>query len=216
LRVGNGFDALVIAGAQGDLARMPRVQSTSNRIELAAEARMETSGAVSAHLTPQYFGQSGALYRYTSRSHGDESTRRSRGRRKAGSEHRSEGAPVRTAHASKLLIVRPGALAPDHGYNLPKKARKLPVKLEARARHDRIELQLPPGFIVDEMPDALDINGAYGTYGSSWKATPERIIFQQFLEIQDVLAPASEYPKVREFFEKLSAGQYSPALPTRK
>jgi transglutaminase-like putative cysteine protease len=233
-----GSLALVIAGDRGDLLRMPRVQSTSNRIELAVEARMEPSGAVGAHLTSQYFGQSGAVYRYTSRSRGADQLKRMLeavyARRLGGvtldnvqlADHVADGKLDLTIDLKvrefgqlmqgKLLIVRPGALAPDNGYNLPKKERKLPLKLEARVRHDRIELQLPGGFVVDEMPDAVDIKSAYGTYQSSWKAMPDRIIFEQSLEIQDVLAPASEYPKVRDFFEKLSAGQYSPVLLTRK
>jgi transglutaminase-like putative cysteine protease len=232
-----GSLALVIAGDRGDLLRMPLVASTSNRVELRADARMETLGAVSAHLTSQYFGQSGALWRATARDRGEDElkrlleriyTRRLGGvtlEKIASTDHPAEGRlelaidlKVREFGQSmgKLLMVRPGTLAPDHGYNLPRKPRKLPVKLAARVRHDRIELQLPAGFAVDERPEPVEFKGPYGSYRNSWKISPDRVVFEQFLEIQDVLAPASEYAAIRDFFEKLSAGQYSPVLLTRQ
>jgi hypothetical protein len=112
----------------------------------------------------------------------------------------------------RLLIITPGNLALTVGYALPAKPRKLPVELFARAQADSVTLTVPAQFKVDEIPDPVKIDSPYGSYRAQWKVEGAKILFEQSVEIKDTLAPASEYAKLREFFEKISSGQHSPVV----
>ena len=225
-----GSYALVIAGPQGNLVKMPMLPATANRIELSVDAQMDAAGAVSAHLVTHYFGQSASPMRYMTQHGGPDELKRVLERsysRRLGGVALDHIAPADQAQEgrldlaldlnvrqfgqlmqNRLLVFKPGALAPDHGYNFPKKPRKLPVKLSARVRKDQVSLRLPPGFAVDEVPDPARIESPYGVYQTSWKAANDVLIFEASLETKDIIAPASDYDRVRDFFDKLAGGQY--------
>jgi hypothetical protein len=73
-------------------------------------------------------------------------------------------------------------------------------------------IQLPDGFKVDEIPDPVEIAGPYGTYHASWKTGNGSVTFEQSLEIKDALAAPPEYPKVKDFFDQVLAGQSAPVI----
>jgi hypothetical protein len=53
----------------------------------------------------------------------------------------------------------------------------------------------------------MEIQGPYGTYHASWKSENDAVTFEQWVEIKDTVAAVSEYPKLKDFFDKLAAGQ---------
>ena len=63
----------------------------------------------------------------------------------------------------------------------------------------------PPEFKVDEIPDPIKIETAYGAYMAEWT----QLSFKQSLEVKDTTAPASEYGRIREFFERVNSRQHS-------
>jgi hypothetical protein len=108
-----------------------------------------------------------------------------------------------------MLMVSPGALVPETGYAFPAKPRKWPVRLSASVHRDSVEIAMPAEFKVDEMPDPIKIETPYGVYTAEWKVTGSKLSFKQSLEVKDTTAPATEYGKIREFFERVNSGQRS-------
>jgi hypothetical protein len=104
-------------------------------------------------------------------------------------------------------VLNPGALVPAPDYIFANKERKLPIKLSARSRKDSVTIKLPAGFTVDEMPEPMEIQSPYGTYRASWKSGNDAVTFQQSVEIKDGVLAVPEYGKIKEFFDKLAAGQ---------
>jgi len=229
-----GSFALVVAGPNGDLVRMPRLPLPAARIERTVEARLDPSGSLAAHLVTQYFGQSGRSVRYQTRHRSmdqlKQNLERVYSRRLGGmtldkiqpedhvAENRMDLAVDVTVGKfgqimqEKLLIVKPGVLTPDSDYSFANKERKLPVRLESRLRQDSVVLQLPPGFSVDEIPDPVSIESPYGVYHASWKSANGAVTFEQSLQVKDTLAAPSEYAKVKEFFDKVQGGQSAPVV----
>jgi hypothetical protein len=74
---------------------------------------------------------------------------------------------------------------------------------------DSVEIALPPEFKVDEMPDPIKIETAYGAYVAEWKVKGNQLSFKQSLAVKETTAPASEYGKIRDFFERVNSGQHS-------
>ena len=229
-----GSYALVVAGLDGDLIRMPQLPVSSARIERTVQASMDASGHLAAHLLTEYFGQSGSSVRYLT-SHGGtdklkENLERGYSRRLGGvtldkispADHASEDRMELAVDLGvgqfgqfmqqKMLIVKPGVLTPDTDYVFASKLRKLPVRLESRLRKDSVVIQLPPGFAVDEIPDPVKIESPYGVYRASWKASNGSVTFEQSLEIKQTLAAAPQYAQVKEFFDQVLGGQNEPVI----
>jgi hypothetical protein len=229
-----GSFALVVAGLDGDLLKMPQLPPSAARIERTVDARMDDYGHLSAHLQTEYFGQAGTSLRYMTR-HGEmdrlkQNLERTYSRRLGGvtldkidpSDHVPEDRMDLTVDIGvrqfgqfmqqKMLMVKPGVLAPAAEYIFANKERKLPVRLESGLRKDSVVIQLPDGFKVDEIPDPVEIVGPYGTYRASWKTADGKVTFEQSLEIKDALAAPPEYPKVKDFFDQVLAGQSAPVI----
>jgi hypothetical protein len=226
--------ALVVAGPDGDLVKMPQLPPASARIERTVDARMDEGGHLAAHLVTEYFGQSGSSVRYLTLHGGMDKLKQNLERsysRRLGAVTLDKISPADRASEDrmdlavdlgvgqfgqlmqqKMLVLKPGVLAPDTDYVFSNQERKLPVRLESRLRHDSVVIQLPAGFAVDEVPDPIEIDSPYGVYHASWKTSDGSVTFEQSLEIKDTLAAAAEYAKVKDFFDKVLGGQSAPVI----
>ena len=229
-----GSFALVVAGANGDLLKMPQLPSASARIERKVEGRMDDQGHLTAHLLTEYFGQSGAGMRYFSTHAEFDQMKKALERmysRQLGGVTLDKITPADHAIENRMelavdlgvgqfgqfmrqtmLMVKPGVLAPASDYWFSKKERKLPVKLEPRLRQDSVVIQLPAGFVVDEIPDPVTIESPYGAYHASWKTANDSVTFEQSLEVKETRATPAEYAKVKDFFDKVLAGESAPVI----
>lgn len=225
-----GSYALIVAPHDGALVKLPQLPPAANRIELTVEGKMTADGQAEGHVASRYFGQSASTWRAASKqdSAGDvKKTLEAVFARRLGSgvnlEHvqisdNSESLDLaldlRVTHFAQnlmgnLLVLKPGSLAPDPGYNFPKVERTQPIQLDARLRTDKVTFHLPPGFAVDDMPSVVDVAGPYGSYHATWKAAGDVITLEQTLEVKPVTVPAAEYAKVRDFFDRVTGGQYA-------
>jgi hypothetical protein len=103
------------------------------------------------------------------------------------------------------LVVRPGLLASGGEFVLVPKQRTAPIELEADLRHDSIRIKLPAGFKLDEFPSPAKIESPYGALQASWKVENGEIVMEETLEVRQMVVPASEYPKVRDFFQEVAS-----------
>ena len=226
-----GSYALVQADTGGELVRMPSLPPESNRVESVSDAKLELDGQLSAHVERRYFGQSARPLRSSLQRRNQDEFRKGF---EEGLTRRLGGLKLERIEPSdrfdsnelelvmdiqvrqfgrfmqqKMLMVSPGTLIPEAGYAFPAKQRKWPVRLSASVHRDSVGIALPPEFKVDEMPDPIRLDSAYGTYVAEWKVTGNRLSFKQSLEVNETTAPASEYAKIRDFFDRVNSGQHS-------
>ena len=229
-----GSHALVIAGANGALLAMPLLPPSARRIDSTAQASLDTAGRLDARIQRQYFGQSAVSLRAVQRLEGNEELKKSFER---GLSRRMRGTTLKSvdmkAHPQdngvsvnldlvtdrfgqimqdRLLVVRPGLLASGGDYFFASQQRTSPVELETDLRHDSIRIKLPAGFKLDELPDAAKIESPYGTLQASWAVKDGEIVMDESLEIKQTLAPAAEYPQIRDFFERVNGAQFAPVV----
>ncbi len=223
-----GSQMLVLAGGKGELVTAPLLAPETLRVDSEIEARLDTAGALKATLQRRYLGDSGASMRASLAQDGIEELQRSfegsfaqrLGRVKLGKiepqDQVSEAIfKVRLDYVveqfgqiqANLRLIKPALLVPGTRYSFAAKDRTLPVRLVASLRQDRIVIQLPKGIKVDEIPDAADLRTPYGTYRAGYRNDGEQLTFQQSLEVPDLIVPASEYPVIREFFDKIAGYQ---------
>jgi hypothetical protein len=77
-------------------------------------------------------------------------------------------------------------------------------------------LSLPEGFKIDEIPETMELKSDFGVYRADWKASADGVRFEQTLEIHDITVPATEYSKVRQFFDKVAGNQAAPVVLLKK
>jgi len=226
-----GSYALVVAGSQGELLTMPLLPPELNRVESEAEAQLNPDGTLSAHIQRHYFGEPATRLRYTATLEQHDELKHTF---EEALSYRLGGLELKKIEPSdrmqddqflvnmdvsvkqfgttlqgRLLMVSPGTLGRRSGYSFPAKPRAFPVKLRAEALRDSVTLNVPATFKVDELPDPVKLTSAYGAYSAQWKADGNRIHFEQSLEVKDTLAPAAEYAKIRQFFDKVDTAQNS-------
>ena len=229
-----GSHALILAGGQGELVKMPLLPPSTNRVESTVDAEMNSEGALTARTVRHYFGQPASRLRtLTRRQEGDPLKRAF----ETGLSRRLGGMSLKSIKPSdrmeegrlqlniefdvgqfgqlmqgRLLVLNPGALVPGAGYSFSSKDRKSPVRLSAALSKDSVGIALPLHFKVDEIPDPVKLESPYGSYTAAWSIKENKLLFEQQIEIKDMLAPAADFAKVRAFFDALSGSQHAPVV----
>ena len=113
--------------------------------------------------------------------------------------------------AGPLMLVRPRVLG-THVRPLDDKPRVYPIDLNATGCwKDSFDIALPAGYVVDELPDPVDVNLDFASYHSTVKAEAGHLHYERAYEVRKVDIPASragEYRKLQGailFDEKGSA-----------
>lgn len=100
--------------------------------------------------------------------------------------------------AGPLLLVRPRIVG---SYVLPfdDKPRTVPIDLSATGRwHDAFDIALPPGYIVDETPDPVDLDVDFASYHSSITAKADKLHYEREYVVRQVEIPAAKAEAFRQ------------------
>jgi hypothetical protein len=90
------------------------------------------------------------------------------------------------------------------------------VVLDPYAYDETVRVKLPAGFDVDEMPDVLKLETAFGSYATTYEAKDGQLVFTRKLVQRASTIPVEQYASVRSFFEKIRAAEQSPVVLARK
>ena len=77
-------------------------------------------------------------------------------------------------------------------------------------------MQLPAGFAVDEVPDAVKIETPFGSYVTSYEVVNNELVFKRRLSQQATTIAPAEYETVRKFFESIRAAENAPVVLAKK
>jgi hypothetical protein len=233
-----GSYALVVAGDQGALLRMPETPPEANSLVRHVEATLSPDGSIDVSIKESYTGQAAASsrkeLRYTARPDYSKKIERWIGRGVSGAalskiEPRDDQENGRflldidfTAHdyaqlmQGRLLVFKPAIVSRREALSLTATARKHPVVLESNAYTEESRIKLPPGFDVDELPDPAKIQAEFGSYAATYSVKDGYLIFDRHLTLEAAMIPVEKYQSVRAFFEKVRAADQSPVVLAKK
>jgi uncharacterized protein DUF3857/transglutaminase superfamily protein len=100
--------------------------------------------------------------------------------------------------AGPLLLVRPRVVGSDV---LPfdDKPRTVPIDLSATGHwRDSYDIALPPGYIVDETPDAIDVDVDFASYHSAVTAKDNLLHYEREYIVRQVEIPADKAASFRK------------------
>jgi hypothetical protein len=97
-----------------------------------------------------------------------------------------------------LLLVRPRVVG-THSIAFNDKPRSVPINLYATGRwHDTFDITLPPGYVVDETPDPVNLSFDFATYHSTVTAKGDQLHYERELVVKQVELSAARAADFRK------------------
>jgi hypothetical protein len=233
-----GSFALILAGEAGTLMRMPVMPSQANGYERQIEATLAADGSLSARIHEKSLGSWASDYRSTFRhvspqaymkiiegwissgataakiSNVDPQDNSIDGRFDLSIDFSATN--YGQLMQNRLLVFKPTIVSRREALTLTEAKRMYPVVLQAHAYTEILHLKLPAGFDVDELPDAVKLETAFGSYQTTYDVKNGELIFTRTLAQRAGSIPVDQYPVVRNFFERIRAAEQSPVVLARK
>jgi hypothetical protein len=233
-----GSFALVAAGADGTLMRMPVTPPESNQMERQVEVTLAPDGSLTGTIHERSTGQSAVderrLFNHLSRPEYVKAieewiTRGATGAQVSKVEPVDQSADGRFTldvdfnaqnyaqnMQNRLLVFKPAIVSRRESLFLTEPLRKHPVVLDSNAYTETVRVKLPDGFDVDELPDALKLDTAFGNYAASYEVKEGHLVFTRKLTLHATTIPVEQYSTVRNFFERIRSVELSPVVLAKK
>ena len=230
--------ALVVAGDAGGLVRMPITPPGGILFERTTQAAILTDGSVSGTVEERRGGEAAASARGARRalSGADYQARLERwityslpgGKLEklevsddaASGEFRLKAgfASPRFAQAPqpRMLLFRAGILRQRESLRLTDPKRKHPVVLDSESFAETVNVKLPPGYAVDEVPDPVKLSTAFGSFEANWESAGDGLVFRRKLLVPAATVPVEKYGDLKKFFDQAYGAAESPVVLVRK
>ncbi len=116
--------------------------------------------------------------------------------------------------AGTLLLVRPRVLGNDSsGVLETREQRKFPFEFRGPLRDtDSFEIALPPGYQVDDLPPAMDVDYSFASYHSKTEASGQTLHYSRSLEIKELSVPVSKIDELKKFYRMIATDERSTAV----
>lgn len=233
-----GSLALIDAKESDALVKMPVTSAESNQLERVIDATLDSAGALSATIHENAQGQWASAYRreFRNRSKADY-VKHIEGWVAAGAaaatvqkvETRDDNPANRfnldvdfvaprygQLMQDRLLVFKPAIVSRRDSLTLTAGRRQHPVVLHSNAYTETVRVKLPAGFDVDEVPDAVKLDTAFGSYSTNYEVKDGQLIFTRKLVQHAGTIPVDQYAAVRNFFEKIRAAEQTPVVLAKK
>ncbi len=233
-----GSNALIIAGDNGGLSKMPvtppELNAWTRNIEVNLTNEGDIKGMIREHSTGQQSTYARAMFRIL--SNGDFNKRieswLTRGATAASlikltpKDNQADASfnldvefsAPRYAQLmqNRLLVFKPAIVNRSNSIYLTEKTRSAPVILDAESFDETATFTLPTGFVIDEMPDAISLDTPFGKYATSYESKDGKLIFTRKLVMNRVTVPVAKYNSVKDFYSKILAAEQSPVVLLKK
>ena len=233
-----GSFALIVAKDDGGLVRMPVIAPEANQMQRTTEMTILPNGFMRAKVAEKSTGQSAVeerrMFRHLSRpeynkrieswiTHGAGGANLSRAEPtddEASGRFQLELEFTAPAYAQvmqdRLMVFKPAAVSRLDSLFLTAATREQPVVLEPYAFDETVRVNMPAGFAVDELPDPIKLDTAFGSYATTYETKDGQLLFTRKLTLRPATIPVAQYETVRSFFQKIRAAEQSPVVLARK
>jgi Transglutaminase-like superfamily len=229
-----GGYGILSEGAQSQLIQLPRLTPQEDRTEHVVHAQLLADGSLEGAVVEQRFGHAANASRITF-AEGSQQQQREFLEKRLGQDLRgvtldkiaaphptdlahpfeidySFHAPGYARPAGEMLLVRPRVMGTDT-LPLPRGSRNWPIELGAiQTRRDQIDLTLPPGYVVDELPTAVTLDTDFASYHSSVTAEGATLHYTREYTVKQLQLEASRYEELRKFHERIAYDEATTAV----
>ena len=233
-----GSNALIIAGENGGIAKMPVTPPETDLLDRNIEVSLSEFGAIKGVIKERTSGQTSSYFRREQRglSPGDYKkaiegwlTRGATGAQlvnmtatdkqaQAGFDLDVEFSADRYGQLmqNRLLVFKPVIVGRRNAVALTEPKRTNPIELDSNAMREKVTYVLPAGFVVDEMPDAVNLETNFGKYSTKYESKDGKLILTRSITMNRITIAADKYAGVKDFFTKILDAEQSPVVLIRK
>jgi hypothetical protein len=111
-----------------------------------------------------------------------------------------------------LLMVRPRVLG-SYELEVDHKARHVEINLHQTMQGtDEYDIELPEGYVVDELPDPVKVDVGFASYVSSTELHGRVLHYSRTYTVRQVTVPATRYAEVQQLAAAIAADEDSQAI----
>jgi hypothetical protein len=111
-----------------------------------------------------------------------------------------------------LLMVRPRVLG-SYALDVDHKTRDVAIDLEETMQGtDEYDIELPEGYVVDELPDPVKADFGFASYVSSTEVHGRTLHYSRTYTVKQVTVPAAKYADVQRLAAVIAADEDSRAI----
>lgn len=116
--------------------------------------------------------------------------------------------------AGNLLLVRPRVLGTKSSALLETKdPRKFPVEFDGPLMDsDDFEIKLPAGYVVDDLPPAVDVDYEFASYHSKTVADGNTLKYTRWIEVKQLTVPVEQTENLRKFYRIIASDERNTAV----
>ena len=116
--------------------------------------------------------------------------------------------------AGNLLLVRPRVIGNWSSDILEKKEpRKYPVEFDGPLKDtDTIEIKLPAGYEVDELPLAANVEYSFGSFHSKCEVKEGALLYTRTLEYKELSVPVDKLDQLKKFYRIIASDERNTAV----
>lgn len=116
--------------------------------------------------------------------------------------------------AGNLLLVRPRIVGrKSSGLLETPEPRRYPIEFEGpRQDTDNFEITLPPGYVVDDLPPAVDADYPFASYHAKTEVAGNVLRYHRTYELKELSVPVGEAPELRKFYRIIASDERSTAV----
>ena len=225
--------ALLVHADSGDLVKMPAAPPEQNLLTRTAKVKLAADGSIEVELREECLGQAASdnrsLYEQLSTAEyrrlierwvtrgapGAQVTKLEAAEQPGGAftlDVAFRAAAYGQSMGGQLLIFKPAIVSRRNSLYLKDETRKYPVLLGAVAYREKVHIELPESFRVDEKPPDMRHETGFGHYAASWEVAGGALVFEREMQTQADLLPVEQYASVREFYGAVLGAEQSPVV----
>jgi hypothetical protein len=228
---------VLVAPEGGDLVELPQLPSAANERSRTAKLTLAADGTLSGEVREQRLGDDAAAQRYALRGVAkdtdqikplesllSESLANFKILRARVGNLTQTDAPFEwiyefqaenyAKHSGELMLVRPRVLGSwTHGFLETKEPREHAVEFDGPERDtDVIEIALPAGYTVDDLPPPVTVNYGFASYESKASVVGRNLRYSRTFEIKELSVPAAKAGDLRELYRAIAQDERSSAV----
>ncbi len=233
-----GSYGILVAGKDSQVFQLPILTPDASTVNRSAAFSLDADGTLKGRVTETRSGENASRYRYLYNAESEKEQREFM-------EHRLQrdlasftldSASAQNTHdmsknvvvsfsltanhyakpAGDLLLIRPRVIG-SNAERFNDKPRKYPIDLGATGTwRESIDVTLPAGYMVDDMPEPVSVDVGFASYKSEVKAGDGMLHYSREYQVKELDLAPEKYPDVRKLMGAIAADESNSAVLKKK
>jgi Domain of Unknown Function with PDB structure (DUF3857)/Transglutaminase-like superfamily len=233
-----GSYGVLVAGKESQIIGLPILTPDASTVDRQASFTLDADGTLKGKVTEVRSGDTATHYRYLYNAESEKEQREFMDHRLQHdlASFTLESATAENTHdmsksvvvnfsltanryakpAGDLLLVRPRVLG-SNAERLNDKPRKYPIDLGATGTwKENIDVALPAGYVVDDLPEPVNVDVGFASYKSEVKASGDVLHYSREYQVKTLDLAPEKYADVKKLMGAIGSDENNSAVLKKK